>query len=75
MSGKTLDERIDEVESLIIRLQLLPPALGEKWREGMLRYYWSVLHDLYSRQGKPVDQMKDHGDQDSSPDGDENNVK
>ena len=75
MPGKTLDERIDEIKRLIIRLQHLPPALGEKWREGMIRHYWGILNELCAHQGKPIDWMKDHGDQDESSSEDNNNVR
>lgn len=40
--------RIKAMRKTVHDLDVLPPALGGKWREGMLRYYRSVLAELES---------------------------
>lgn len=45
------EDRIGVVKLTIRRMEQLPPALGSKWREGMIAYYKRVLVDLESLHG------------------------
>lgn len=40
--------RIKAMRKTVHDLEVLPPALGGKWREGMLRYYGDILTELES---------------------------
>jgi len=45
---RTIAGRIATVQATIDALQAMPPALGSKWRIGMLQYYGAVLEELKS---------------------------
>ena len=41
-----LDGRIKTIKATLEGLRMTPPALGGKWRDGMIRYYTEVLEEL-----------------------------
>jgi hypothetical protein len=45
-------DRVAELRKLISRLQKVQAPLGEKWRQGMLRYYYRILAELESEARK-----------------------
>lgn len=52
----SLAERIKSVEATISAIESMPPALGSKWRTGMIQYYRAVLQELKeygTRSGNP----------------------
>jgi hypothetical protein len=55
-SRVSLADRIKSVEATVSAIEAMPPALGSKWRAGMLRYYGAVLKELKAygtRSGEP----------------------
>jgi len=46
-----LEARILTLKRTIDALELTPPALGSKWRDGMLQYYRGVLSELEAYRG------------------------
>jgi len=45
-SKGSIEQRIATVQLTIVELVNSPPALGGKWRSGMLEYYRRVLKEL-----------------------------
>ena len=43
-----LQARIDVLKITLAELEALPPILGVKWRDGMIRYYTQRLAELES---------------------------
>lgn len=44
----TVPYRLKIIRKTIADIEALPPALGSKWQEGMLRYYRDVEKELMS---------------------------
>jgi len=51
VKAQKLQGRIDTVKRTIDELEKSPPALGDKWRAGMLNYYRHVLTELEALRG------------------------
>jgi len=46
-----VEDRIATVKRTIAELEKTPPPLGDKWRDGMLKYYRHVLSELEAYRG------------------------
>jgi hypothetical protein len=47
-SPKLIASRIEAISLALEDIKAMPPALGEKWRAGMIRHYEKVLAELES---------------------------
>ena len=50
-----LEKRIAKLKATIADLETLPPAINDKWKVGMLRYYRQCLAEL---EAYPIKQKK-----------------
>lgn len=55
---RTLAQRIGQVEQTLADLRALPPALGTKWREGMVKYFEGVLSELQTLRMAELAQLR-----------------
>ena len=45
---ETIPQRLKIIRKTIADIEALPPTLGSKWQEGMLKYYRAVEAELKS---------------------------
>ena len=50
-----IEARIEAILVTLEDIKAMPPALGEKWRQGMIRHYEKVLAELESYGDAPTE--------------------